>query len=41
MIELTEEYKVKVLSALADARERYDGSDSNFDKKIRDQQKRI
>ena len=33
MIELTEEYKVKVLSALADARERYDGSDSNFAKK--------
>lgn len=34
MIELTEEYKVKVLSALADARERYDGSDSNFAKNM-------
>lgn len=33
MIELTEEYKVKVLAALTDARERYDGSDSNFAKK--------
>ena len=33
MIELTEEFKTKVLAALGEARERYDGSDANFAKK--------
>ena len=33
MIELTEDYKVKVLAALTEARERYDGSVTNFAKK--------
>lgn len=33
MIELTEDFKVKVLAALTEARDRYDGSDANFAKK--------
>ena len=33
MIELTEEFKTKVLAALGEARERYDGSNANFAKK--------
>lgn len=33
MIELTDEFKKKVLEALREARERYDGSDSGFAKK--------
>lgn len=33
MIELTEEFKTKVLAALGEARERYDGSIANFAKK--------
>ena len=30
MIELTEDFKVKVLAALTEARDRYDGSDANL-----------
>ena len=30
MIELTEDFKTKVLAALTEARDRYDGSDANF-----------
>ena len=33
MIELTEDFKAKVLAALTEARDRYDGSDANFAKK--------
>ena len=33
MIELTEDFKTKVLAALTEARDRYDGSDANFAKK--------